>query len=228
MRIFETDPEAKPKARVSYDDGTVGKCHSGKQVKGQATALPYFRFTTGDIEVSEGLADFFRSKVVDTRSEKENHLEVETDTDTLEVIFDGAAALTSDLKLWINGKLTHHCDGVEFLSPPERMGMACNCPRSLAERKQAFDEYRGPAPSMKMIFRLVGAEDLGTFAYASGSWKLADVFDDYAAQIARIGGEVAATLRLELVEFDTKQGKHVAYRKPVLENIRSLNDAVAE
>jgi hypothetical protein len=230
MKIWDTDPEAKPKPRVSFDDGTVGTLHSGKQVNGQATALPHFRFMVADDDVAEGLAALFDAKVTHTGVDKENHIEVECfEVDAIEVIFNGPAALSSDLKLWINKKLVHHCDGELFLSPPEKQGLACNCPRSLAERKAAADEYRGPSPSMKMVFRLAGTGSDDTFAYSSGSWKLAEVFDDYQATIAKLGGEAIATLRLELVEFINKRtGKLVSYRKPVLDNIRPYNDAIAE
>jgi hypothetical protein len=217
-----------PKPRVSFDDGSIAKVHSGKVVNNRPVALPYFRFTTGDIDTSEALAEFFRASVVDTRSDKENHLEIETDTDSIEIVLSGAGAISADMKLWINGKLTHHCDGIEFLSPPEKLGLGCNCAPSFKERQNNAKEFRGPSPSIKMLFRIMGAEDLGLIAYQSGSWKFAEMLGDYGSQLSRIGGPAVATFRLELVEFMSKTVGKVSYRKPVLENIRPYNDALAE
>jgi hypothetical protein len=167
---------------------------------------------------------------VDTRSDKENHLEIETDTDSVEIVLANVGALEADMKQWINGKLIHHCDGIEYLSPPEKMGLACGCPPSFKERQNNAKEYRGPSPSIKMLFRLMGAEDLGLIAYQSGSWKFAEMLQHYAKQIDGIGAgrPVVATFRLELVEFMSKTVGKVSYRKPTLENIRPYNEAVAE
>jgi hypothetical protein len=79
-----------------------------------------------------------------------------------------------------------------------------------------------------MIFRLADDPELGTFAFQTGSWTLAEVLWQYEDALSQIDGEIAADLRLELVEYTTKQGRAVRYRKPVLENIRSYNDAIAE
>lgn len=234
LRIFDTDPDAKPKTHVSFDDGTIGRVHSGKQVPGKGNnlvpvALDHWEFSTGEPDVASALAELFNADVIDTRSEAENFLRIEdTGTDTLEVVITGPSALTSDMKLWINGQLTHHCDGEFFLSPEDSAGRECGCPRLFSERKDAAKVFRGPKPDIKLVFALTAAPDLGTFAFRTGSWTMAEDLWRYEDALSKIDGPIVCDLRLELIEYTTKQGKDVSYRKPVMENIRSYDDANAE
>jgi hypothetical protein len=96
------------------------------------------------------------------------------------------------------------------------------------DRKEAAKSYRGPSPSIKVLFKLADDPELGLFAFQSGAWTMAEVLHEYEEAIDRVGGEVVADMRLELVKFTTKAGQNVEYRKPVLENIRSYNAAIAE
>jgi len=228
IRIFETDPEAKPAPRATFDDGTIGKLHSGRQVNGRPVAIPNWRFTTGDHNVAAALAELFGVSVVDTESEAENHLEIQTDVDSFEVILAGVDAIEDDMKLWINKQLVHHCDGVEFLSPDEKRGTPCGCPRFFKERKEAAKTFQGPSPSIKVIFRLAEDPELGTFAYQTSSWTMAEVLHEYAEALSQVDGEAIADMHLELVEYTTKAGRAVSFRKPTLKRIRSYNAAIAE
>lgn len=242
LRIFETDPDSKPRERVSFDDGTVGRFHSGKQElsdKGKLVpvSLNAWEMSTGDIDTANGLADFFRTTVIDTQSESENFLRIETGAERIEVVLSGPKALTSDLKLWYNNQLTHHCDGVEYLSGDDPngfplVGTPCDCPQTFAERKANAKVGRGPKPDIKVVASLAGAEDLGTFAFKTGAWTMAEDLWKYEETLAAIGGPAVADLVLELVEYTPKKGpmagKLVSYRKPVLENIRPYDQANAE
>jgi hypothetical protein len=228
LRIFETDPDAAPKPRANYSDGTVGRFHSGRQVDNQPESLSEWRITTGERHVADAVAQLFGGVPDETDSPNENFIEVLTAANAVPVILDGVKAIRSDMKLWNRSKLVHHCDGVEFLSPDEKAGRLCGCPAIFAERKQAAKDYVGPSPSINITFRLADDPDLGSFRFQSGSWTLAEVLHEYENDLARVGGEAVATLRLELVEYTTKKGRFVSYLKPVLDNIRSYNDAIAE
>jgi hypothetical protein len=243
LRIFDTDPEAKPKPKVSFDDGTIGRVHSGKMVPnpkapGQMIpeSLDHWEFSTGDIDVSNALSELFRAPIVDTQSESENFLRIEdTGTDTLEIILH---SISSDMKQWNMGKLVHHCDGVTFISGEDYSGrdvtgQPCGCPKFFAERKAAAKAGRGPKPSIKFVFALADAPELGTFNMQTGSWDTAAALSEYDDRIADAGSyPVVAKLSLELVEFVIKKGPnagtHVEYRYPVLKRIRSYDDANAE
>lgn len=228
LRIFETDPAAMPKQRVTFDDGTIGKIHSGKVINNRPISLPAWRFSTGEHSVADALSDLYQVPVIDTKSERENFLDVETENESVEIILAGPSAISSDMKQWINGKLVHHCDGVEYLSPEEDRGAPCGCPMFFKDRKEAAKNYRGPSPSIKVLFRLADDPELGLFAFQTGAWTMAEVLHTYEDALERVGGEAIATLRLELVQYTTKAGRAVEYRKPVLERIRSYNDAIAE
>jgi hypothetical protein len=228
IRIFETDPDAAPKPRKSFSDDTVGRFHSGRQVDGQPESLSEWRVTTGDRAVADAVAQLLGGQPDETDSPNENFIEVLTAANAVSVILDGPNAIRSDMKLWNRNKLVHHCDGVEFLSPDEKAGLPCGCPALFSMRKQAAKDYVGPSPSISITFRLADDPDLGKFRFQTGSWTLAEVLHEYENDLARVGGEAVATLALELVEYTTKKGRFVSYLKPVLDRIRSYNDAIAE
>lgn len=235
LRIFDTDPEAKPRERVSFDDGTIGKVHSGKMDGKTPVALDHWEFSTGDADTATALGEYFRAEVIDTRSESENFLRIEdTRTASLDVLLAGPQALTSDMKLWVNGKLLHHCDGERFLSvdnePGATIGDACGCPRLFNDRKEAAKVFRGPKPSIKLVFALAGAPELGLFSFSTGSWTMAEELWKYEEALGDLEGQgqIAAKLKLEHIEYTTKKGRDVSYFKPVLDRIRSLDDANAE
>ncbi|MFF3210561.1 hypothetical protein ACFYYB_07845 [Streptomyces sp. NPDC002886] len=226
IRIFETDPNAKPKG--SFSDDTVGRFHGGKQTDGIPVALSEWRVTTGDPEVADAIAQLMGGQAVETDSTSENFIEVLTTTNKVKVVLSGPAAVTSDLKLWNGSQLIHHCDGVEFLSPDEDRGMPCRCPALMEDRKAAAKTKRGPSPSISVLFRLAEDYDLGLFRFQTGSWKLAEVLHEVENALEKVGGEALATIELELVEYTTKTGRDVSYRKPVIKVLKSWSDAVAE
>lgn len=226
IRIFETDPNAKPKG--SFSDDTVGRFHGGKQTDGIPVALSEWRVTTGDPEVADAIAQLMGGQAVETDSTSENFIEILTTTNKVKVVLSGPDAVTSDLKLWNGSQLIHHCDGVEFLSPDEDRGKPCRCPALMEDRKAAAKTKRGPSPSISVLFRLAEDYDLGLFRFQTGSWKLAEVLHEVENALDKVGGEALATIELELVEYTTKMGRDVSYRKPVIRVLKSWSDAVAE
>ncbi|MFF2543979.1 hypothetical protein ACFVUY_15590 [Kitasatospora sp. NPDC058063] len=227
MRIFETDPDAKPAG--TFSDDTVGRFHSGKQdEEGVPVALEEWRVSTGDPEVASAVAQLFGGTPEETETDKENYIVVDTSTAKVKVIIDGASAISSDLKLWNGSNLIHHCDGVEFLSPEDEAGTPCGCPPLMVDRKAKAKVKRGPAPSISVMFRIADDPDLGIFRFQSGSWKLAEVLHEIENQLDRIGSEALCSLELERVEYTTKNGRDVSYVKPVIRVLKSWNDAVAD
>jgi hypothetical protein len=228
LRVFETDPDAMPKPRPSYADETIGRFHSGRMVGKRPESLPTWRVTTGDRDVAAAIAQSLGGQAVETDSTSENFIEIMTGAESVQVLLDGPKAIDADFKLWRGNKLVHHCDGVEFLSPEDKAGTLCGCPPLLADRKQAAKDFEGPPPSITFFFRLAEDPELGKFKFVTGSWTLVEVLHEYENALAAIGGEAVATLTLELVEYTTKAGRFVSYRKPVLTGIRSYNSAIAE
>jgi hypothetical protein len=219
MRIFETDPEAKPKPRLVSD--IVGRFRSGRVEGRTPVALEEWRVTTGDPEVA---AEVFRllggesPREWDTQGE--DNLEILTAADTVRIIVDGVHAVESDLKLWgMGGAIIHHCDGMEFLDD-DRKGQPCGCPDLLADRKADAKAGRGPKPDTRITFRLAAAPDLGKFRLSSGSWDLVRVLHEYINSLEDVDGPALCTLKLETVSFVPKggpmRGKTVSYKKPTL------------
>jgi hypothetical protein len=230
LRIFDTDPDAKPKPRQSFNDDYVARFYMGRQVDNQPEALSEWRVMTAEPGTAQAIAQLFGGQPVETDSSADKFIEVLTTSAKIPVILDGPKAISSDMKLWNRGKLVHHCDGVDFLSHADekRIGTACGCPTLFAERKQAARDYMGPAPAINVRFRLADDPDLGVCHFQTTSWTLAEVLHEHDDALRRIGGEALGELSIELVEYTTKKGRHVEYLKPVLKVVKSWNDAVAE
>lgn len=126
----------------------------------------------------------------------------------------------------------HHCDGKAFLSPPEKAGSPCFCPATMAERKAAAKEFRGPKPSIEITFRLADDTELGEFKLSTGSWGLVSVLHQVKAKLERIGEPTLIELEIENVSFIAKngpmKGKTVSYNQPVVRVLKSFNDAIAD
>ncbi|MFJ8394376.1 hypothetical protein [Streptomyces sp. NPDC094144] len=227
LRIFETDPAAKPKQR-QFSEDFVGRFRSGRQVNNRPEALATWRVTSGDPAVSDAVAKLMGGTPAEWETSGEDFNEVVTETDKVLVVIDGPKALTADMKLWGRAGLIHHCDGVEFLSPEDDKGQACGCPPLMEDRKAQAKSGRGPQPNTNLVFRLADDYHLGKFRMLSTSWKLAEVVHEIDNALSAYKGEVLAELSLELVEFTTKAGRDVSYRKPVVKVLKAWSDAVAD
>ncbi|MFJ9671099.1 hypothetical protein ACIRP5_09975 [Streptomyces sp. NPDC101221] len=227
LRIFETDPAAKPKPRQFADD-FVGRFRSGRMVGNRPESLGSWRITTGDPEVADKVSELYGGKPAEWETTGEDFNEVITETDKVLIVVDGPGALTADMKLWGRSGLIHHCDGVEFLSPDEDKGQPCGCPPLMEDRKAQAKSGRGPAPNTSLVFRLADDYHLGKFRFQSSSWKLAEVVHEIDAALSAHKGEVLAELSLELVEFTTKAGRDVSYRKPVVKVLKPWAEAIAD
>ncbi|MER5886825.1 hypothetical protein ABT160_23625 [Streptomyces sp. NPDC001941] len=226
LRIFDTDPDAKPKQKFTND--TVGRFRSGRMVGTRPESLSEWRVTSGDPQVAAAVAELYGGKPEEWETTSEDAMEVLTDADSVKVIIDGTSAIRSRMVLWGRQGPIHECDGVSFLGPEEDKGKPCGCPELLADRKAAAKSGRGPAPSIEIRFRLADDPDLGIFRFVSGSWELVKVLHELEDKLDRVGEPALCTLRLELVEFQTKSGIDVAYRKPVVDVHKAYGKAIAD
>lgn len=220
VRIFETDPDARPKPRDMFADDVVGRFRSGKTEGNRPISLSTWRVTTGDPTVAEFIASTYGGQVAEWEARGEDSLEVITDTARVDIIVDGSDAITDKLVLWgLGGVKIHECDGIEFLDE-ERRGQPCGCPALFQERKAAAKAGRGPKPDIQVKFRLAANPDLGMFRFSSSSWDMLRVLHEYKDALDAVDGPARCTLVLELVEFTPKSGpmagRTVAYRRPVI------------
>ncbi|MGW0929578.1 recombination directionality factor [Streptomyces sp. NPDC002644] len=229
LRIFETDPDAAPKPR-QFSEDFVGRFRSGRMVGNRPESLATWRITTGDPEVAGKVSELYGGSPAEWETSGEDFTEIITETDKVLVVIDGPDAVNIDMKLWGRSGLVHHCDGVEFLSPDDVKGTECGCPRLMEDRKAFAKSGRGPAPNTSIVFRLADDYHMGKFRFGSTSWKLAEVVatGELHDALERVGGEALCELSLELVEFTTKAGRDVSYRKPVVKVIKRWSDAIAD
>ncbi|WP_369190145.1 hypothetical protein [Streptomyces sp. R08] len=225
LRIFETDPAAKPKQRAGND--TVGRFRTGRQVNNRPETLSTFRITTNEAETADAVSKLFGGTPGEWETSGEDFNEVITEADKVLVVIDGAKALKADMRLYGRAGMIHHCDGVESLLDEDR-GKPCGCPASYEDRKAFAKSGRGPQPYTFLTFRLADDYGLGLFRFQSTSWKLAEVVGQYADDLAKIDGEALAELSLELVEYTTKTGRDVSYRKPALKVLKPWSAAIAD
>lgn len=236
-RIWDTDPDAKPQARTGYSDDIVGRFRSGRLVGKLPESLSKWRVTTGDPEVADQIAALMGGTPEGWDTEKEDNLEVLTDSPSVRIIINSSADIDASMKLFGSNGLVHHCDGVEYLSPDEDKGTPCGCPAGFQDRKDRAKSGRGPKPSVDLTFSLADAPDMGKFRFNSGSWDLVKVLHEVIQAIDETGGAdengengspVVATLAIEHVSYDTKAGRHVEYNRPAIKVLSLAKSAAVD
>lgn len=144
-------------------------------------------------------------------------VEVLTRCDRVPVLLDGSGAVSLRMVMRGAGEMFHVCDGTRFLEPAGARGSLCGCPASLADRKAAAQAGRGPMPEVRIGFRLADLPELGVFSLVSSSWELAAELPALTAALDVAAVPALGVLRYGLVEFTTRSGIAVSYRRPVVE-----------
>ena len=134
LRIFETDPEARPKKRDRFSSDLVFNLKSGIQVNNAPVALDNWGFTTDDPEVADEIAERFGGEVEELDVAKGDDHRVISETNTLDVLVSGQDALRSRMVLFGMQGIIHECDGMYFLNEEDK-GEPCGCPPKLEDRK---------------------------------------------------------------------------------------------
>ncbi|WP_458085791.1 recombination directionality factor [Streptomyces malaysiensis] len=230
--IWDADPDAKPKQRAARVDDVMGVWSIGKMGEnGDPMSLMTLRFVTGDPKTADAIAELYGGTVVELPNGGDNFLEVVTDAKSIEGIMT-FAQWTSDMKWFANNKLVHHCDGTHFLSPEDKKGQECGCPKYVAERKALSRDRIGPSPAFELFFRLADDPDLGVMKFKTGSWKLVDVEHEHLAALKRIDGEALVRFENEYVEYTPKKGPRagtlVSFNTPKIKVLKPYQDAIAD
>lgn len=214
-RIWDTDPDSKPRER-QFSSDIVGRFRSGRLVGKQPEALSEWRVTTGDPVVAAELASLLGGESESWETDREDNLEVLTESASVDIIIESSDKLDASMKLFGMSGLVHHCDGVEFLSPDEDKGEKCGCPPLLQDRKDKARSGRGPKPSIDLQFKLAEKPELGIFRFNSGSWGLVKNLHNVIAAIDAYDGPVTATLVIDPVSYTTNSGRDVNYSRPLI------------
>lgn len=231
LRIFDTDPDAKPQKREkkTYDNDYAFQFRSGMQDKNRRpVSLANWRVLTGDPQVADAVAQLMGGSVDEWDPSKEDNLQVLTETNSVEIVIDGPDSIEDKLIQWgAQGGPIHECDGEFFLSPPEDKGAPCGCPHTLKDRKAAAKKKRGPSPHIKVTFRLAHDYDLGQGKLIATAWSLAQVIHEIKNDLAEVGEPALCRLIIEPVEFEL-DGETIRFKKPVIEVLGSYNAAIAD
>ena len=86
----------------------VGRVRSGAQIQGRPVALQEWRFTTGDPDVAQAVADKYGGSPQDWTTTTEESLEVMSTVGSLPVIL---TAIQSEFVLWVRNSVSRSCDG---------------------------------------------------------------------------------------------------------------------
>lgn len=124
LQIFATDPDARPKPKPEHEfsNDYVFQFRSGMVVKKKPVSLANWRVLTGDPAVADAVAQLLGGSVEEYDPAREMNLQILTDTPSVEIVLAGSKAIEDKLILWGRTGPVHECDGVSYLSPPERKG----------------------------------------------------------------------------------------------------------
>lgn len=207
-----------PNGHHDGDDGPiVGQFHVGRHKNGKPLAASSWRVTTRVQPVVAGLVAHYASASVAGEASSGSAVEVLTGCDRVPIILNGQRALTFRMVLQGAGEIFHSCNGYRLLDPMQRSGDPCGCPLTSEERKAAAAAGRGPVPETQVRFQLAELPSIGTFVLKSSSWALAEALPQLKHALGTVSGAAQCVLGYDMVEFTTRSGVDVSYRRPVVE-----------
>jgi hypothetical protein len=233
VRIFETDPDAKPKrstfvkAEIDFYFRAGMSVYSEEKRRNLPVSLADWRVTTGDPAIADAIAQLYGGAPAEWDTPKDDALQVLTTVPAVQIVLSGTKAIEDKLIQWGRKGPIHECNGVTSLMD-RNFGEPCGCPELLMDRKAAARDEVGPAPHIKVTFRLAEDYELGVGQFVSTSWDLLTSLYEVQNDLDAVGGEALCELSLELVEYTTKKGIEVSYRKPVIKVLKSFNEAIGE
>jgi hypothetical protein len=200
----------------------AGRFHVARQRGGSPMALSAWRVTTDDRVLADALAGLYGGVPEAVGSADGFGYEVLTRRDAVSILIHGPHSLALRMVLRGAGETFHLCDGVKLLEPLGADGEPCGCGPTLVERKAAARAGRGPKPEVQLRFRLSELPEAGTFELVSTSWEFAESLPSLERALNDVGRPALCVLRYELVEFTTRSGVEVTYRKPAVEVVGRL------
>ena len=210
--------EQKPEA----NEELVGSFHVGRQRGGQPLASSSWRVVTKCHAVAAAIVDRFAgAQVVEGALEGDDE-EILTGRESIPILVQGMEAVLFRMVSQGAGEAFHVCAGAEYLEPASRRGRPSGCPRTLRERKTAAASGRGPRPEVQLRFRLAELPDLGMFGLRTGSWDVVEELPGLERALCAAKGPVECDLRYAFVEFTTRSGTDVSYRRPIFERYRAV------
>ncbi|MER6913395.1 hypothetical protein ABT354_17150 [Streptomyces sp. NPDC000594] len=171
---------------------------------------------TEDDQVASAVVDLYGGMPKPSSSRAGAVIEVLTSSDRVMVLLEEVSVAFRMVAAGVDESL-HACDGDRFVEPAAKRGTACGCPPSLSDRRAAALAGRGPSPEVRLGFRLAGRPGLGVFSLVSTSWEFAAEQPELADALRRAGAPLLCALVYERVDFVTRSGVPVSYRRPRVE-----------
>jgi hypothetical protein len=194
----------------------IGRFHVAGQRDHRPVELSAWRITTEDHLLADTLAALYGGERNTSDADGFGH-EVLTRRDAIPVVLNAGLSVTLRMVQQGAGDSFHTCDGGKFLEPTVVAGQPCGCASTLAERKAAARTGRGPRPEVDLQFCLADLPAAGRFHLVVTSWEFADSVRSLEQAVAEVGGPAVCVLRHQRVEFATRSGIEVSYRKPVID-----------
>ena len=199
------------------DDPIVGQFHVGRHKNGRPVAASSWRVTTRVQPIVAALVAHYAGASVVGEASGGSAVEVLTGCDRVPVVLTGQRAVSFRMVLQGAGEIFHSCDGYRLLDPMQRSGDPCGCPSTLEERRTAAATGHGPVPEIQVRFRLAELPSIGMFVLNSSSWAFAEALPQLRHALGTVSGPVQCVLGYDMVEFTTRSGVDVSYRRPVVE-----------
>jgi hypothetical protein len=206
---MEQEPEAY--------EGLVGSFKVGRQHGGKPLASSSWRVVTKCHSVAAAIVDRLAGAQVVEDVLEGDGVEILTGRERIPILMQGMEAVSFRMVSRGADETFHVCDGADYLEPESLQGRPCGCPHGLRERKAAAVSGRGPRPEVKFRFRLAELPDLGMFGLKTGSWEVVEELPSLERALRVAEGPVECDLRYGFVEFTTRSGIGVSYRRPIFE-----------
>jgi hypothetical protein len=204
-------PEGEPPVFVAnseHEAAAVGRFHYATLIRSCPRILATWRVSSDDPSVLDRVAELLGG----TSHEFDgNTLSLTTDATAVEITLIHPADAVR-LRWCRDGE--HTCDG--RVQRNQDACQPCVCPPSLAERRRATRHGHGCEPKVCVAFRLSQAPALGSFTFASGSWRLAEDAARAVEALRASRGPVRAQLRLHRVPYTLASGQVIACTTPRL------------
>jgi hypothetical protein len=188
--------------------------------------LTEWLFVFNNPETASAFAELYRgTPVEDEESPRDFNISLFSSAATIDGVVT-EESFEADMRLYVNGKLVHHCTGTKFLSHPmddSLIGTPCGCPKSLAERKKAAAAGLGPSPYIDITFTLVDDQEYKV-KFHTGSWGLLRNLPSLVNAVIAAGRGGEAVVTFGKKEIQTQKGTAIV---PTVDVVGAPNDAIA-
>ncbi len=205
------EPELPP-------DDLAGRFRFGLVLDDRPYILTTWEVVTSNHRIACEVARLLGGEPRASRDAGEGIYEVLTRAAVVDITLAGPAAIETAMVLRDGHKLLAICDGRACRS--EEGQRPCECPAIPAARRRTSGNTRSCEPATRIYFRSACCPALGSFAFSSGSWSVAEQAADLVPALSRDGGPTHARLVLERNSWRSSTAGEICYTRPTLAVVR--------